>query len=527
MVDDNTLLLVGSGLLIAAFFAMKDKHDKTEEMEEDTPDDSPDPEKVGKKKTSSDTEEQLNHFAENPEGTVQSVIEKAKLLAQEADGAEKRGVWPLSHSMRERCSRMQDKINETIVEYDILIDKVRRDSFRPRDDYMRRQSYQALITFRDIMHAATTSSDQFRQAMEQRANVVNYVKQDFHNYQIQQNDQRTVEFNQQTAYVDQRQYDKRKYLSRAQMNNLYLNQETYVDERNLTFNQNPPGPTRAGYSAPPERTIGGQAAPRLNPSMEREQIMSRNQVLSQPHDNVRPLRIDQPTPIAENPPAVGEGFETIPQGTDKRIDPKTDEIQAGQDILTSGDKREASVVEFDNPRATKRKGIAAEQLFDSAPARDMNVAGSAPKQLMITNVAFNQLAKAPEVTPNTSEGGAVYLSELTKVFNRFKKVRNKFIDNESRVGCSAWEVLHCAPTGGSKGEVAIAHSTWSAKSPETWVELMQDGDGSAGGETAEFRRMLKRTKAGMQYRNKSQEVVAFMQKTYSAIHSLDTYLSMR
>ena len=37
MVDDNTLLLVGSALLIAAFFAMKDKDDpsKVEAMEED------------------------------------------------------------------------------------------------------------------------------------------------------------------------------------------------------------------------------------------------------------------------------------------------------------------------------------------------------------------------------------------------------------------------------------------------------------------------------------------------------------
>ena len=527
MVDDNTLLLVGSALLIAAFFAMKDK-DETEPaegMEEDDDD-------FGKKKKANDNsdEQDLNEFSESPEGTVQTVLTKAQMLAKEAGGAEDSGVWPLSHGMRERVSRMQDTLNETIAEYDRRIEKVTYATYQPAENFTSRSSYRDLNTFREVMHAATVSSDAFRQAMEHRANVVNYVKQDFHKYEMQQNDNRRVQFNQQTAFVDQRTYDKRQYLSKAQTDNYYSQQNTYVDEKNLTFAQiQPPAPSSRSTSSPPDLTIPGRPAPRLPAPMEQRQIAIRNQVQSQPHDNVKPLAIEYPAPIAENRVIVVEdGFDkVVAQGTDKRIDPKTDQIRTSQDILTSGDKREASVVEFDNPRATKRKGIAAEQLFDSAPARDMNVAGSAPKQLMITNVAFNQLAKAPEVTPNTSEGGAVYLSELTKVFNRFKKVRNKFIDNESRVGCSAWEVLHCAPTGGSKGEVAIAHSTWSAKSPETWVELMQDGEGSAGGETAEFRRMLQRTKAGMQYRNKSHEVVAFMKKTYSAIHSLDTYLSMR
>ena len=535
MVDDNTLLLVGSGLMIAAFFAMKDKDDpsKVEAMEED--DDSPSPTKdwVGKKKKGENTEEQnLNEFAQAPEGTVQTVLKKAEMLAQEAGAAEESGVWPLSHSMRERVSRMQDKINEALTEYDRQIELVCRSTYQDPSTFTSRDSYRNLITFRDVMHAAVTASDQLRQSMEQRANVVNYVKQDFHKYEMQQNDNRVVEFNQQTAYVDQRKYDKRKYLSQAQVNNLYSTQETYVDERNLTFNQIDPGPMRAGLSAPPDRTIPGNSAPRLNPGMERDMILGRTQVMSQPHDNVRPLRLDQPEPIADSPPAVEDGFQSIiPSATDKRMDKKPLEVQQKQDILTSGDKREGSVMEFNNPRATKRKGIAPEDLFDSAPRADVNAAASAPNQLAITNTAFNQLGKAPEVTPSTSNTGQNYLDYLDKVYRRYLKIRNKFKDEEARVGVAAWTVINCAPTGGKFGEVYIdehgSKLTWKSGNSQNWIDLMQNGEGDAGGQNASFRKMLKRSKAGMEYRNKSDDVVNFMKNTYQGFHSLNTYQQMR
>ena len=91
--NDGILLLLGSGLLIATYFATKQtkQPDEGEEGWPDMPEmemEDMGPFKKKGKQRSGNAEERLIAFAENSQGTLQKLLHEAQLLAQEVERAQ-------------------------------------------------------------------------------------------------------------------------------------------------------------------------------------------------------------------------------------------------------------------------------------------------------------------------------------------------------------------------------------------------------------------------------------------------------
>ncbi len=315
--------------------------------------------------------------------------------------------------------------------------------------------------------------------------------------------------------------------------NQNIEDNTYVDERNLTFQQvQIRAPAATGFQDPPDNALEGMAAPMLNPSMHNDMTTIRNQALLMP-SNTRQLRIDQPQPLQENPRVFTNEVdfdtqEVLGKPSAKRLDAKTSAANEKSRGLGIGEKRESQVADLEVGRPTKKRGV----VFDSAPRPDINVAARIPgNQLLIANTAFNQMDRRVEPLDRVSDAGKVYLELLDQNYASFMKIRVKHIDEQGRVGIAAWRVINTAPLGGENGQVFVVSEGkqigWTAGSAAKWTTIMQDGEGDAGGVNIRFRRMLRGSIGGQSYRTKSEEVVKFMKQTYGKLSPQNSYASMR
>ena len=534
MSDDNTgvILFATSGMLILAYFAMKDKKpNETPDDESDTdmPDGGKKVETDGPKKNKPKTEgnAELMSFAEDPNGTVQGLLKKASMLANECDAAQQAGNYPLSRALEVRVGRIQDQILDAIIRYDNLIQRACYENRHSAGFYTQRQSYQDLVTFRDVFHAAMTSSDQLHLALLKRSTVVNQIQNDYHDYKVQLNDNRVNEFDQR-SFTDKRKYVKTQAVSFNQQ----LNQEYVVEEQQNFHQLNMPQPVPMDYADPPDNAIPASSAPRLGPSQSNDMAQIRSVAVSLP-SNAKPLRTDQPTPIAEgvmypNPKEDDKAFMLGKGNEFKRPTVETDDVRREKFGQAIGLSRRSEGAESHRP--AKKRGVSTEDLFDAAPRPDRNIASGKP-QLLIANTAFNSTNQPVERLETQAELGNQYLELLEKNFKRFKKIRVKSSEDISKVGLAGWRVLKTAPTGGQNGQVWVTVGgmdvPFTAKSSEHWTRLMVDGDGPVESTSAKDRIVLRDGEAGKLYRAYGAQVKNFMVDTYGKFLSAKEYASMR
>jgi hypothetical protein len=530
--NDATLLLVGSGLLIAAYYATKE----TERPARD--DDWPDmpemevedfgPKK--KPKQDGDAEAALINFAEDSQGALQKLLSKAQLLAQEVTAQQEKGVWPLSAGTTNRVNRLQDQLMEAVVEYDALIGRAAFEAGTNPGFYQSRQSYRQLHTFRDLMHAAVTSSDAILQWLEQRESVVNNVQTDYHYTQNQMVDRRSITF-------DQKNYDRRKFNQKniKTVNNFdQTNVELSLVDSQTTFQQLNVGPQPSrGFDDPPDNSIGGRAAPRLGAAQHSGMVQSRNDLMIMPSANTLPLNVEPAQPIQENPPAEKQNFTSLKKGREfYRDDPEP------QRKVRTGDKRRRSEAELQQVQPSKLRGVDPEMVvdevsFQAAARPDVNTAAGMPEnRLIVREPLFNQLGEITESPDEVVDAGLVYIDRVDEALNNFKKIRIRNSENVGKVGMAAWRILKTAPLGGENGEIFVKEEggsqyTWRCEDPQQWIAIMQSQDADAGGISVSQVRLLKNSLGGRKYEHASMEAVRHMKKTYGRFDAEDHYYGLR
>ena len=295
------------------------------------------------------------------------------------------------------------------------------------------------------MHAAVTSSDAIVQWLEQRESVVNQIQNDYNFSQNQLVDQRSVTF-------DQSVYNKLKFSQQnyAEVTNFdQTNVDMSTTDNQSTFQQlNVGAPPAIGYDDPPDRSIGGNAAPELSLAQHHDMVQTRNDLLTQPNANERPIHFNQAQPIQENPPADAENFTSIKKHSEFI---QQDETKEQERDIRAGEKRSRSDADLAQVSSAKLRGVDPGMVydevdFDSAQRPDKNVASGLPENRLIAlNPAFNQMGTVSEDPEDITEAGRKYLDKVEEALNKFKTVRIRNSEDEGKVGLAAWRVVKTAP----------------------------------------------------------------------------------